>query len=198
VISQKAQIKAHQASLESYAAEEQLEREKARAEARDRVLRDFERGLGLGGAKIAAKPKALAEKKVELGRDPAKQDVSVKLIEGPTGDERGVKRKFELDESAMERLAREAEDAALKAIEAEQVSFQIVNRSWDVHSCPLGRIEKSKTSVILAANSDARSYDWTAERCQASNDVQCWRTPSSPRPQEPITRAFHLSSCVQD
>lgn len=122
VISQKAQIKAHQVSLEAYAAEEQLEREKARAEARNRVLLDFERGLSLGGAKIGVKPKVTTEKKVELGRDPNKNDVSVKLIEGPAGDERGVKRKFEFDESAMEKVAREAEDAALKAIEAEQVS----------------------------------------------------------------------------
>lgn len=92
------------------------------------MLRDFERGLSLGGVKIAAKPKAITEKKVELGRDPTKNDVSIKLIEGPTGDERGVKRKFEFDESAMERVAREAEDAALKAIEAEQVSVQIARR----------------------------------------------------------------------
>lgn len=125
MIGQKAQIKAHQESLEAYAAEEQLEREKARADARNRVLQDFERGLGLGGVKIGgAKPKVGTEKKVELGRDPSKNDVSVKLIEGPAGDERGVKRKFELDESAVEKVAREAEDAAMKAIEAEQVSLK--------------------------------------------------------------------------
>ncbi len=35
--------------------------------------------------------------------------------------DRGSKRKFEFDEGAVERLAKEAEDAAMKTIEAEQV-----------------------------------------------------------------------------
>ncbi|KAI5450358.1 hypothetical protein NCC49_003140 [Naganishia albida] len=152
LVSQKAQIKAHQASLEAYAAEEQQEREKARAEARARVLKDFERGLGLGGG-LPPVPKArvATERRVELARKPDQKqgDVDVKLIEAPpapaAGDGRGVKRKFELDESAVEKLAREAEDAALKAIEVEQAesrraklpSFWLPTLTPEAHIGPL-------------------------------------------------------------
>ncbi|KAJ9110718.1 hypothetical protein QFC22_006696 [Naganishia vaughanmartiniae] len=121
LISQKAQIKAHQASLEAFAEQEQQEREKAKVEARERVLRDFERGLGLGGVRIASTAAMMAdtEKKIQLGREA--EDGVPKLIEGSGADARGIKRKFELDQSAVEKAAQAAEEMALKALEAEQV-----------------------------------------------------------------------------
>ncbi|KAJ9126498.1 hypothetical protein QFC24_002241 [Naganishia onofrii] len=129
LISQKAQIKAHQASLEAYAEQEQQEREKAKAEARERVLRDFERGLGLGGVRIGSTPVAMAdtEKKIQLGREA--EDGVPKLIEAGSGpDARGVKRKFELDQSAVEKAAQAAEEMALKTLEAEQASTRVESR----------------------------------------------------------------------
>lgn len=206
MVSQKAQIKAHQASLEAYAAEEQQEREKARAEARARVLKDFERGLGLGGG-IPSVPKArvATERRVELARKPDQKqgDVDVKLIEAPpapaAGDGRGVKRKFELDESAVEKLAREAEDAALKAIEVEQVGSvngRIGGKTLIGFS--LGRIEKSQAAFFLASDVDSRSSHWASERRQVANHVQRRRTPASTGTQEPTTGTFHLSLRLQD
>jgi hypothetical protein len=197
VISQKAQIKAHQASLEAYAAEEQLEREKARAEARARVLKDFERGLGLGGVKPVVKPRADTERRVELARKPDHDDVEVKLIEAPAGDGRGVKRKFEFDESAVEKLAREAEDAALKAIEAEQVS-RAGSVDDEMLIRPTGPVEKSQAALLLAANVDARSPHRAPERRETADHVQRRRTPASAGAQEPPPGAFHLPGRIKD
>jgi nitric oxide synthase-interacting protein len=104
-------IKSHQASLAAHAEAEQAQIQQAKAEARARVLRDFERGLtfNIGGDNRPA----------SLGPNgSAKNETTGKDKESA---ERGTKRKFELDESAVERLALEAEEAAMKVIEAEQV-----------------------------------------------------------------------------
>lgn len=94
VLSQKAQIRSQQAALDAHAASELAEKEKARSEARARVLSDFEKGLTLGGAR--------------------KTTVDVRV------EDRGTKRKFEFDEDMIEKLAKEAEEAAMRAIEQEQ------------------------------------------------------------------------------
>ena len=105
-------IKSHQASLAAHAEAEQAQIQQAKADARARVLRDFERGLtfniGAGSRPSSTGPNGSAK------TEPAGKDKE--------SAERGTKRKFELDESAVERLASEAEEAAMKAIEAEQVS----------------------------------------------------------------------------
>jgi nitric oxide synthase-interacting protein len=108
VISQKAQIKSHQDSLSAFAATEEAERERAKQSARERVLKDFERGLSLGtpGSGVVSAVGKRAD-----------------IPEGSTEQDRGTKRKFEFDQDAVERLAKEAEEAALSTIEAEQVSF---------------------------------------------------------------------------
>jgi nitric oxide synthase-interacting protein len=110
VISQKAQIKNHQESLTQFAISEEQDRERAKAEARARVLKDFEKGLGLGTAGSSAAKAAKKNETLEMQADQDALDLA-----------RGTKRKFEFDQNAVERLAKEAEDAALLAIEKEQV-----------------------------------------------------------------------------
>lgn len=98
-MSQKAGIKRQQTELLKYVEGEERERAEARGRARERVLRDFQRGLGLGGPGISSDSKATK----------AEEDTQV-----------GSKRKFEFDHDQVERLALEAEEKAMKAIEKEQ------------------------------------------------------------------------------
>ncbi|KAG8934898.1 hypothetical protein FRC02_009020 [Tulasnella sp. 418] len=101
LLEQKKEIKRQQAKLEAMAKEEEAEKERVRAAARERVLKDFEtRQLGLGASQRARAAGA---------EDKAGSDVT-----------RGTKRKFDFDKDEADTLAREAEEAALKQIEAEQ------------------------------------------------------------------------------
>lgn len=106
VVSQKSMIKAHQATLTAHAETEAAQVQQARADARARVLRDFERGMTISIGEDA--------RRSANGKAGAADDKDA------DGADRGTKRKFELDESAVERLAREAEDQAMRVIEAEQ------------------------------------------------------------------------------
>ncbi|KAK2460820.1 hypothetical protein APHAL10511_007290 [Amanita phalloides] len=100
LLTQKKDIKRQKDQLETLKREAEEERERARAAARERVLLEFEKGqLSLGSSSgIGTKPTTSSSGK------PA----------------RGTKRKFEFDTSAVESVAKEAEEAALREIEKEQ------------------------------------------------------------------------------
>ena len=87
------------------------------------MLKDFERGLGLGTPGSGSTSAVKRDDKVEIksGQDAA--DLG-----------RGTKRKFEFDQSAVERLAQEAEDAALAEMEAEQASRRN-SSNWKSGGC---------------------------------------------------------------
>lgn len=115
LLSQKKEIKRQQALLEKMKVEEEQEREQAREQARQRVLEDFERtqsGVGSSGSRTAVSATGRP-----IGNN-ASTTVSTSTVE--PGSERGVKRKFELDDSEVASLAKEQEDKALKQIEREQ------------------------------------------------------------------------------
>ncbi|KAL1668902.1 hypothetical protein GGF50DRAFT_96110 [Schizophyllum commune] len=96
LLTQKKDIKRQKDRLDAMKKEAEEERARAREAARERVLADFERGkLGLAA--------------------PVQSNTS-----SGSGEARGVKRKFEFDTDAVERLTREAEEAALRQIEREQ------------------------------------------------------------------------------
>ncbi|KAF8646656.1 hypothetical protein AX16_007154 [Volvariella volvacea WC 439] len=96
LLAQKKDIKRQKDKLEALKKEAEEERERARQAARERVLRDFEKGqLGLSGGTGVT-------------------------TSATNGEPRGTKRKFEFDTSTVEGLAREAEEAALQQIEKEQ------------------------------------------------------------------------------
>ncbi|KAF8064971.1 hypothetical protein FPV67DRAFT_1419013 [Lyophyllum atratum] len=99
LLSQKKDIQRQKQKLEALKEEAEEEKERAKEAARERVLRDFEKGqLGLSGAPSAAGTKS----------------------GGDADESRGMKRKFAFDSSTVETLAREAEEAALREIEREQ------------------------------------------------------------------------------
>ncbi|ORY31390.1 hypothetical protein BCR39DRAFT_526397 [Naematelia encephala] len=95
LITQKASIEAQRREMERWEAREEQERFEAKQRARERVISDFEKGMGLGGAG---------------GR---------KLFED-RGDKDTVGRLFELNGDVVEKVAKEAEEKALRTIEAEQ------------------------------------------------------------------------------
>ncbi|KAG6811104.1 hypothetical protein H0H92_008951 [Tricholoma furcatifolium] len=97
-VSQKKDIQTQKKKLEALTREAEEEKTRAREAARERVLKDFEKGqLGLSALPSNAVTKP-----------------------GGDDEQRGTKRKFEFDSTTVETLAREAEEAALREIEREQ------------------------------------------------------------------------------
>ncbi|KAI0752615.1 hypothetical protein C8Q80DRAFT_1147285 [Daedaleopsis nitida] len=99
LVSQISDIKRQKVRLEALKKEAEEERERVREAARERVLREFEKGeLGLVASSIISTTSGLDD----------------------SSESRGTKRKFDFDGNAVETLAREAEEAALRQIEREQ------------------------------------------------------------------------------
>ncbi|WVQ65902.1 uncharacterized protein L199_004080 [Kwoniella botswanensis] len=97
LISQKAGIEAKKREMERWEESERLEREEAKLKARERVVSDFEKGMSLGGSSTV--------KRIPFGEDK---------------DKSTTKSKFELDNNAVEKVAKEAEEKALRVMELEQ------------------------------------------------------------------------------
>ncbi|KAH9924987.1 uncharacterized protein BXZ73DRAFT_50170 [Epithele typhae] len=98
LVTQIGDIKRQKVKLEALEKEAEEERQRAREAARERVLREFEKGqLGLAATSTVS---------------------TVSGLDGSAA--RGTKRKFDFDASEVEGLAREAEEAALRQIEREQ------------------------------------------------------------------------------
>ncbi|RPD61817.1 hypothetical protein L226DRAFT_533998 [Lentinus tigrinus ALCF2SS1-7] len=98
LVSQISDIKRQKARLEAMKKEAEEERERAKEAARERVLREFEKGqLGLAATSTISTTSGL-----------------------DSSEPRGTKRKFDFDATAVEKLTREAEEAALRQIEREQ------------------------------------------------------------------------------
>ncbi len=103
LITQKAGIESQKREMERWEENERREREEARLRARARVVADFERGMGLGYGNGSARS-SLSDSK----------DGSTKSQAGPGG-------KFNLDVKSVEKITLEAEEAAMKLLEKEQV-----------------------------------------------------------------------------
>lgn len=120
LLEQKKEIKRQQLKLAQLSREEDEERESRKAAARDRVLKEFEgRQLGLGTSKSVG----VAEDR--KGKGPAERESSETASSKPLmtrliAANRGLKRKFDFDQSEVEVMAREAEETALRQIEREQ------------------------------------------------------------------------------
>ncbi|KAJ3843626.1 hypothetical protein EV361DRAFT_979112 [Lentinula raphanica] len=107
LLTQKKDIKRQKEKLELMKKDAQEERERAKLAARERVLREFEKGqLGLG---VNSKPSATG-----VGASTGEKDV------GEANSSNSLKRKFNFSSSALESLTLEAEEAALRQIEVEQ------------------------------------------------------------------------------
>ncbi|KAF9011727.1 hypothetical protein BDQ17DRAFT_1387344 [Cyathus striatus] len=100
LLTQKKDIKKQKDKLDQLKKEAEEEKARAREAARERVLLEFEKGQ----LKLASRPTIEFNSKTASALD----------------EPRGTKRKFEFDVSAVENLAQEAEEAALRQIEKEQ------------------------------------------------------------------------------
>jgi len=99
LLAQRKDIKRQKGRLEALKKEAEQEKTRAKEAARERVLADFEKGqLGLAAASAAV------------------------TTSGTEGTGRGTKRKFAFDSTAAEKVAQEAEEAALRQIEREQAA----------------------------------------------------------------------------
>ncbi|KZT38939.1 hypothetical protein SISSUDRAFT_1046260 [Sistotremastrum suecicum HHB10207 ss-3] len=104
LLEQKKTMKRQKAKIEALKKEEEEEKERVRAAARERVLRDFEKGqVGIFASGT---------------RDT--QGASEKKDNDDSNQSRGVKRKFDFDKDKFEVIAREEEEAAMRQIEKEQ------------------------------------------------------------------------------
>lgn len=122
LITQKASIEVAKRDLELWAIKEDTERREVVQKARERVVRDFERGMGLsGGIRIGGKDL--------LG------------TEGKAGSGEG---KFGMGN--VEELAKRAEELAVKSIEAEQVESRKTKLAafWLPSLAPEGRLTPIK------------------------------------------------------
>ena len=115
-MTQKKDIKRQKERLEALKKEVEQEKARAKEAARERVLADFEKGqLGL-----AAVPAVTTSGAEVAGMGFILRFFSVfynVLLSG-----RGIKRKFAFDSTAAEKVAQEAEEAALRQIEREQAA----------------------------------------------------------------------------
>jgi nitric oxide synthase-interacting protein len=113
-VAQKKDIKRQKQRLDALKREHEEEQARAKEAARERVLQEFEKGqLGLGKSSLSTS----AGTKSEDG-SPVPHHPYLALLTSVPG--RGTKRKFEFDSSTLDRLTREAEEAALLQIEREQ------------------------------------------------------------------------------
>lgn len=107
LVAQKKDIRRQQVLLERMRTESEADMARARADARDRVLREFETAQSsLGGSKPASGSSGSG-----LGSGAAAKGGATKV--GEDGAPRGTKRVFELDEDEIERLTQEKTQEAL-------------------------------------------------------------------------------------
>ena len=111
ILAQKKEIKRLEKVKEKEEKEVDDDADRAEEEAKQRAIHDFEKiQMGLE-AKLGSTPKQI------VGRDHGKIVVEEELV-----GKRGEKRKFELDEDELLRIARDERTKARKAIDNEKVS----------------------------------------------------------------------------
>lgn len=114
ILSQKKEIKRLEKTREKEEKEAEDDRAREDAEAKERSVQDFEK-VQMG---LEAKLGSSSTGKAIVGRENGKVIVEEDVV----GGKRGEKRKFELDEDELLRIAREERTKARKAIDDEKVS----------------------------------------------------------------------------
>ena len=138
LLAQKKLIRQHLEQVDTRQQQEEQDKVRVKQEARERVLRDFERTQSaLAGGSSATRPQpagqsadsakiSTADKEAEDGQSSIAHLAADGLIGKLTNlclsllPGRGVKRKFGFDLDAVSKLAEEAEEAAMIKIEKEQ------------------------------------------------------------------------------
>lgn len=147
LLAQKAGIERQKAELEAWEREDERKRAEARERARERVRENFERGMGLGG-------------RVRIGSGSGSVPRSSGSGSGLGGKADGEREREDKGEDGerdleaeVERLAREAEDAALAAIEAEETEGRKAKIAafWlptNTPEAPLGPLKQVKLQTL--------------------------------------------------
>lgn len=113
ILSQKKEIKRLEKEREREEKDADGDREREDAEAKERAVQDFER-VQMG---LEARMKGTPSDQKIVGREAGKIIVEEDVV----GGKRGEKRKFELDEDELLRIARDERTKARKAIDDEKV-----------------------------------------------------------------------------
>lgn len=113
ILSQKKEIKRLEKTREKESKDAEEDRAREDGEAKERAVQDFERIQ----AGLEAKMKGGSTDQKIVGREGGKIIVEEDLV----GGKRGEKRKFELDEDELLRIARDERTKARKAIDDEKV-----------------------------------------------------------------------------
>jgi nitric oxide synthase-interacting protein len=121
ILSQKKEIKRLEKTRERDEKEADEDRLKEEAEAKERAIQEFEK-IQMG---LEAKIGGGSSSKI-VGREDGKILVEEEIV----GGKRGEKRKFELDEDELLRIAREERTKARKAIDDEKVCISEVQFYW--------------------------------------------------------------------
>lgn len=177
ILSQKKEIKRLEKTKEKEDRDGEDDREKEDAEAKARAVQDFER-IQMG---LEAKMKGGSSDQKIVGRENGKIIVEEDVV----GGKRGEKRKFELDEDELLRIAREERMKARKAIDDEKVkcsglqllqpanSFQAskttlpsfwvpsITPSSNTHDTLHSIAKKAKLSPICPASQDAKPHNYS-------------------------------------
>jgi nitric oxide synthase-interacting protein len=124
ILSQKKEIKRLEKTREKEVKEAEEDRAREDSEAKDRAVEEFEK-VQMG---LEAKLGQSSSSKTIVGKEGSKIIVEEDVV----GGKRGEKRKFELDEDELLRIAREERSKARKAIDDEKVRIPIMLN----HSCP--------------------------------------------------------------
>jgi len=121
ILSQKKEIKRLEKAREKEEKEAEEERNQNEDEAKERAVQEFER-VQMG---LEAKVGSAAGRQI-VGRE----DGKILVEEDVVGGKRGEKRKFELDEDELLRIAREERTKARKAIDDEKASKTTLPSFW--------------------------------------------------------------------
>ncbi|KAH8801533.1 hypothetical protein F5884DRAFT_807016 [Xylogone sp. PMI_703] len=160
ILAQKKEIKRLEKAREKEAREAEEERYRQEEEAKERAVKEFELvQMGLD-AKIGANSSGT---KI-IGRE----DGKVLVEEDVKGGKRGEKRKFELDEEELLRIAREERAKARKAIDDEKSSKPALP-FWDPSLTPSSNTnsvlhnvaKKTKTTPICPASNPSKPHPYS-------------------------------------
>lgn len=128
ILAQKKEIKRLEKTKENEDREAEEERNRGEEEAKVRAVQEFEK-IQMG---LEAKLGGASSGKKIVGREDGKILVEEEAVDG----KRGEKRKFELDEDELLRIAREERNKARKAIDDEKVWLRhnsVCHRASDTH-----------------------------------------------------------------
>jgi hypothetical protein len=157
ILSQKKEIKRLEKTREKEEKEGEEERNRNEDEAKERAVQEFER-VQMG---LEAKVGSSATGRKIVGRE----DGKIFVEEDVVGGKRGEKRKFELDEDELLRIAREERTKARKAIDDEKVCIcSIVSMYFELTFSS----RRPRRLCLLSGYHQSRLPQIPAQRCTPS------------------------------